>query len=167
MDKFDDGDGEDFDLDFAGMSLDIDGSVSNAGLHEVWGDLDFIERDSMLDMERDSRAAVGMVILGDGMDLLATHEFTAEVWNDASKLILGVGFEPILHIGSIRQAAKLVKIEDCRADGEKPRRRCRFKFLHWPVFVQPGDTIVGTGNASCHLVLCMSKYEPLFALVFE
>ncbi len=89
----DDDDDDDLvdDLDFNGIAMDmgmgmededLNGISTNGHTPEVWGDLDWIEsRDSLLDMERDSRAAVGMVIVGVGMDFCAIREFVAEVWN--------------------------------------------------------------------------------------
>lgn len=102
------------------------------------------------------RGTAGMVLVNPtAIAPRACWEFTASivVLNHPSKI--RVNYEPVVHIGGVKQVAKIVSIRKgksetgaaveevcCDEIGNGERAECRFRFLYFPEYFVEGDAVI-------------------------
>jgi len=83
----------------------------------------------------------GMVLLGTQVEKSAAFEFEAEIYVLYHSTTIRIGYTPVIHCRSIRQSAKMIKInQEQLRTGD--RANVRFKFMYKPEYIQIGQRIV-------------------------
>lgn len=96
-----------------------------------------------LALKKVKRSAVrkGMVLIDANVRPGAVREFTAEVLVLYHGTTIRVGYEPILHCETIRQAARVLTI-DSPIIRTGDRATIRFRFMYHPEYIKPGARFI-------------------------
>eukprot|EP00003_Mantamonas_plastica_P033590 TRINITY_DN971_c0_g1_i3.p1 TRINITY_DN971_c0_g1~~TRINITY_DN971_c0_g1_i3.p1 ORF type:complete len:820 (-),score=334.37 TRINITY_DN971_c0_g1_i3:103-2265(-) len=95
-------------------------------------------------LKKVKRSAIrrGMVMLGAEHENVASHvDFEAEVLILHHSTTIRLGYQPVVHSGTVRQAASIVGMDKvCLRTGDKTR--VRFRFTNRPEYLKMGEPIV-------------------------
>jgi elongation factor 1-alpha len=83
----------------------------------------------------------GMVLLGSGREVRATWKFKAEIKVLHHPTTIRVGYEPVIHVHTIKQTSRLIKSsKEYMRTGDSGE--VVFKFLHRPEYILKGDVFI-------------------------
>jgi len=84
----------------------------------------------------------GMVLLDNTLPTIAVWEFQAEIKILYHSTTINIGYEPVINFGSIKQSAKIIKIEKDRSLRTGDKAIVTFKFKYKPEYILSGTKII-------------------------
>ena len=91
---------------------------------------------------KDVRKAMVLVSLKADVSSKTTWNFTADILVLYHSTTLSANYQPVVHIGAVRQAAKIVEMQDAEVLRTGDRCRCTFRFMYRPEFLDVGGRLV-------------------------
>mmetsp|Transcript_16959 Transcript_16959/g.52064 ORF Transcript_16959/g.52064 Transcript_16959/m.52064 type:complete len:157 (-) Transcript_16959:228-698(-) len=84
----------------------------------------------------------GMALVGERDKVRAVREFEASVVILHHSTTVATGYQPVIHCGTVRQAAQLVRVEGGSSLRTGQRDLVVFRFLYFTELVLPGSTFL-------------------------